>query len=54
MTGIQDVGPKLRIHGLNHAIPVKGIGRVQWKIKDQLGQIAVVKRTAYYIPDAQV
>jgi hypothetical protein len=52
--GIQDVDPKLKIHGLNHTIQVKGIGKVQWKIKDQLGQIAIVETTAYYIPNAQV
>jgi hypothetical protein len=52
--GIKDVDPKLQIHGLNHKIHVKGIGKVRWKIKDQLGQIAIVETTAYYIPDAQV
>jgi hypothetical protein len=52
--GIQAVDPKLVIHGLNHAIQFKGIGKVRWQIKDQLGQIAIVETTAYYIPDAQV
>jgi hypothetical protein len=52
--GIGVVDPTLEIHGLNHAIKVKGIGKVRWKIQDQLGQIAIVETTAYYIPDAQV
>jgi hypothetical protein len=53
--GIKDVNPKLQIHhGLNHSIQVKGIGTVHWKLKDQLGQIAIIETTAYYIPDVQV
>jgi hypothetical protein len=52
--GITDVDPTLTIHGLNHAIQVQGIGKVRWKIKDQIGQVAVIETTAYYIPDDKV
>ena len=31
-----------------------GIGTVKWKIIDQLGQIATIETTAYYIPEAEV
>jgi hypothetical protein len=51
--GITEVDPDLSI-SLNHRIKVEGIGRVQWKMQDQLGQIEVVATAAYLIPDAQV
>jgi hypothetical protein len=52
--GIKAVDPTLKIQGLNHSIQVEGIGKVRWKIRDQIGQIAIVETTAYFIPDAQV
>jgi hypothetical protein len=52
--GITDVGPDERIQGLNHSIKVMGIGKVSWKIRDQLGQVAVIQTTAYFIPETQV
>jgi hypothetical protein len=54
INGITDVDEKEQIQGLNHSIKVAGIGTVWWKIRDQLGQIATIDTTAYYIPDAQV
>jgi hypothetical protein len=50
--GIKDVGPDERIQGLNHSIQVMGIGKVRWKIKDQLGQVAIIQTTAYFIPES--
>ncbi len=52
--GITAVDPNERIQGLNHSIAVAGIGTVRWKIRDELGQIATVETTAYYIPEARI
>ena len=40
--------------GLTDAPKVEGFGYVEWPIRDVFGQVAVIKTSAYYVPEATI
>ena len=42
------------MYGLADSVAVKGSGWVEWKVRDNLGQVALVRTRAYYVPTATV
>ncbi len=43
-----------KMHGLKDSVMIKGVGWVEWTIRDAFGQAATVKTRAYYIPEAKI
>ena len=39
---------------IKNSIPVKGIGTVEWPIRDVFNNIGIVRTRAYYVPDADI
>ena len=42
------------MHGLTDSVTIKGIGEVEWPIRDAFGRRATIRTKAYYIPKASV
>ena len=42
------------MRGIKSSIPVKGIGTVEWTIRDVFNNIAIIRTSAYYVPDADI
>ena len=42
------------LNGLQGQTPVKGVGLVEWTIRDMFGYVRKIRTRAYYVPDAQV
>ena len=40
--------------GLKESVMIKGVGWVEWPIRDVFGQRAVVRTQAYYVPEANI
>ena len=42
------------LQGLSASTPVKGVGTVEWTVKDVFGTVRTFRTTAYYVPDAEI
>ncbi len=46
--------PKAEMHGLTDSVTVKGVGMVEWPVRDVFGRSATIRTCAYYIPEATI
>ena len=59
-TNINDFVSELKLpevktlRGLNGNSPAEGVGTVEWKIRDALGQAHATRTQACYVPSAQI
>jgi transposase InsO family protein len=51
---IRPLPPGSTIQGLNHSIPIGGVGTIRWSIFDQAGVHCTFETTAYLIPSAGI
>ena len=42
------------MHGLSDSVQVKGVGWIEWSVRDPFGQIAIIRTRAYYVPQASI
>ena len=43
-----------KLYGLSATAKVQGMGWVEWKIRDHMGQVALFRTRAYYVPEAHI
>ena len=46
--------PHAQLDGLVDVVKVKGVGTVEWPIRDVFGQVAMLRHQAYYCPEADI
>lgn len=53
---VTDLSPSEQeeMSGLSDSVAIKGVGWVEWNIRDVFGNVARVRTKAYYIPDARI
>ena len=53
---VSDLEPSdiTEMHGLNDSVQVKGVGWVEWTVRDAFGQAAIIRTRAYYVPSSNI
>ena len=42
------------MQGIGNSIPVKGVGEVEWPVRDAFNNVALIRTKAYFVPDADI